>query len=665
MVHLRSLSLENFMNIESLELEFHHNQVVMIHGDNGSGKTAMLSATALALLEYRKGDTYKDFIRVGQENSHVVLDVLYRGEPLNIDIIISNNKYDTPLTRRITYKNSTYVNSECTAFLKSLDIEYLEHVMFLFQKDNSIVDLKPGERAKLLKKLFRFEFEEQVQELKNRLAYEQQRQLEATIRLEEASKLKFEEQALLTPIDVSRELIEIQRLEAIIEKAASFDQKTLDTIQESLDREKSKLARYKALLKQHQADVADKIAAFEAFKNLKEPAIVEIISPEIAQAIKKDEENYRSIVLQRELLQSELKQLTSQLETSKTGVCYACGNTIGEEHVQTLEHKIAQVSKNLVSIEEKEKELKEIIIQKTAEYEARLAFEQKAQEARKDYDIQKATYSTYEISISQATKLIEGIAVEIDNCTKEIQRLEALREENKEAYVLLAEADKARKSKQELAKKVAEAQKIEIVNAEREQSNIAIRKQAAEHEKLLEELSNTVAEASTSVATLKKALDIFETEFPNFIILRTCSHVEAYINEFIRKIFPYMKVKLLQSRSGVDFFYTVNECEEAWLPVKMASGAQSAILALAWRVAIAKLYGVSTLLLDEVDAEATDENSKYIYEFISSLTMFDQIIMISHRKEAIKTIANLADSVVCYEVENGVYNQVLDPEDLD
>lgn len=126
-----------------------------------------------------------------------------------------------------------------------------------------------------------------------------------------------------------------------------------------------------------------------------------------------------------------------------------------------------------------------------------------------------------------------------------------------------------------------------------------------------------------------------------------------------------MQVTLKPNRGGVEFYYTVDYTTNRWLSVKMASGAQAAILSLAWRVAIAKLYGVTTILLDEIDADCTDENSKLLYEFVASLDMFHQIILISHRKEALRAVAALADNVTCYWVTSGGnYLEVADPDSI-
>ena len=666
MIHLCKLSLENFMSIESLDIEFSDNQVIMIHGTNGSGKTAMMSAIALALLNYRKGDSYKDFIRTGCETAHVVLDVLYRGDPMHIDILVSNDKYSTPLTRKITFKDNLYNNSECTAFLNSLDIGYLEQVMFFFQKDNSIVDLKSGERAKLLKKLFHFEFDEQITDLKNRLEEEKLRLQNTSVRLEEATKRTFPLTPLLEiPPQEDGYTKKLKRLDELIAAGDSYDASKIELIDEQLSTATTKLQTCEATIRRHEAGIAQKEAALKSFSEKLPPVEVESVSASLLSALNKEKDILAELHLAEQLKLSDENQLLSQIQISKTGVCHACGNKIDHEHLLALEKQLEVVKEDTLAASALRAAQGKLVESKQQEYNAALKVEAAYAKELADYEKLKASVQSYPAVIEQGKALIKALESEQKSLESKIAELEESKVSNAAAREAMKSAEDAKRQRIEMIRASEERQNMIAVNAERERNNAEIVKQSQEHEKVKHELALAVDDASRSVTVLKAALNIFDSEFPNFIILQTCSHVESSINEFVSKIFPYMKVKLSQNRGGVDFYYTANTQEDEWLSVKMASGAEAAILSLAWRVAIANLYGVTTLLLDEVDAEATDENSKYIYEFISSLTMFKQLLLISHRKEALRTVAALADNVTCYEVEKGVYTEVADPEFLD
>ena len=176
-------------------------------------------------------------------------------------------------------------------------------------------------------------------------------------------------------------------------------------------------------------------------------------------------------------------------------------------------------------------------------------------------------------------------------------------------------------------------------------------------------MSSEINEKDAKIKNLKGCLDVFQRDFPNFIVLRACSQLEGYVNEFVHRVFPYMNVSLKQDRQGVQFFYKIKG-QDRDLSIKMASGAQKSVLTLAYKIAEAKLYGLDCIILDECDASLNDENSSMLYKFIAEINSFKQLIFVSHRKKAIKEVhESFKGNMRCYWVESGTYNEI-DPDCL-
>lgn len=166
MLKLNKLTLNNFMCVEHAELDF-NNGVNLIVGSNGQGKSTVLQAVALCLLEDKRSDRYQEFIMLGKENCSVALDAEVKGSPLKINI--SLNKKSTGMDRTATYNGRTYTNSEVTTLLDSFDIAYYADLIMSMQDEGDITKLKPSEREAYLQKLFQFDFTEKVNKLKDDL----------------------------------------------------------------------------------------------------------------------------------------------------------------------------------------------------------------------------------------------------------------------------------------------------------------------------------------------------------------------------------------------------------------------------------------------------------------------------------------------------------------
>lgn len=660
MVKLHSISLTNFMNIEQLDLEFDDKTTVMIGGDIGEGKSTLVFALALALVGYRKGDSYRDYVKRGAGEARVSLYADLFGYPIYYDIHIYNREYGQPMEKTIRYRDKVYGNSECKLLMDELDVEYLEHVMFLYQNDSSIVDLKPAERAKLLKKLFHFEFEDQVTLLKRKLDDEQLQMHDASIRYEEANKRAFNIVKLLPSVsneDLEDWKISLANKRKELSSLEQFNEVFVKTFEKELKEAEGNYIGRKSWYDKSSLQIQKKESEIETAKIEFANLVINCIDDNSEQleqdlsSLKKEKDDKKQ---QLAVTIHSLDVLEKQLAVASTGVCHACGHEVDENHVNSLQqtcdetlNKKRELESKLtainVRINEINANLKAIEDYYTA-YEKKTSLGGQIEFLSSQLDDLRVAFQESENALTFAKNKLD----ELENKASQIQSIkEGLqRRKSTESEILRLEA------------RLEEALHNNSINEERVKTNMEIEHLREEHSALLSSLSTQYNNHSLQTDVLKKSLAVFETDFPNYIILKTCAQLESYINGFIQKVFPYMRVKLKPSRSGVEFYYVSQSAEDDWLSVKMASGSQSAILSLAWRVALAKLYGVSTIILDEADASTPEDTAQIIYQFISELDTFDQIIFISHKRQAMKELSSLIDNVVCYYVQDGEYTVI-------
>ena len=664
MIQLNRIYLKDFMFIEELELSLDEKQVVMVAGENGSGKSSLMAAIALAFIEYKKGDAYRDFVRLGCPNAYIEIDALVKGEPIKFNITLTTERYGTPLTRTIEYKDHTYVNSDCKALLDSLDIDHLRHVMFLFQGDSSIVSMKPAERARLLRKLFHLEFESQVTNLKTQLENAKNSKIALEARLDQMSQRTFTKVDLLPEEPIEEIEAKISEVTKELQTIYIPDLSEEEVKREELCQHTLKKDRLTRSIKEQEEDIKESEALI---KKASQASLDDIQEPtkdldKLREQLEEATSKYITLNTKRTEAEKHIKTLKNQINIYKEGLCHFCGAKTDGSKLPTLTDALTKDTNKLKKLEKEIIEKADLIEEFRGEFRWASNEKEDYEKAINDYNQTQEKANEKKLQLDKVKETLEdykgvltGVKAQIKDLEQELVKFDELND--------LRSLKKSKTVELERLQKVLENRKnAYILNNERRRQNEVLEREREQHAAELKELLRSITTNSNYVETLKEAVSIFETQFPNFIILQACSQIEDAVNTIVRKVFPTMSVKLSQNKGGVDFHYTPTGDDNGWLPVKMASGAQAAILSVAWQVAIAKLYAVELLLLDEIDASSTDENSRIIYEFISSLDTVNQLIVISHRKEAMRAVASIADNVLCYWVSNGHYSLVDDPE---
>lgn len=667
MITLHRIRLENFMNIDQLDMSLDEGEFVVIAGDNGSGKSALMAAIALTFVGYRRGDSYKDFIQRGQTQALVSVDATISGKPVQSNITITSKKYSTPLSRTVHYEGEEYHNSEVPELFRQLGIDAIDQIMFLFQREASIVDLRPGERAALLKQLFHFEFTEQIETLKQQYETNAEEHTQVSAVYENVKNQTVD----IIPLDPVMDQDEITNLET---ELASLDSQLDEagpvpdmrelrlSLQESENNYNRLRQLYTVAVTERDAKVRERDTRQAEFDRVTSHRSIDLtVLENVVESLREKHTAAREQIIQnratQNTAQTSLKDAIKHVQVHEQGTCYVCGQDIPESILETTRKEVSVAEQALAAAEQALISASTTAAGLEEELTTKQAHLQKARTTA-------ATIASLRATIEQLDQSIEHYNNTIPEYERSFKHSEQTYNATKTAYDELiakysstqSEIDQKKARRNTIANTLKQQEVTVVRNQERQTMNAAAEKRQAELDEQKASLLSQIAGLQTSMSTIKEALRIFEKDLPNFVILRTCSHLESIINSIVQRVFPTMKVKLIQNKRGVEFFYTTGT--EEWSSAKMASGAQSAVLTLAWRIAIARLYGVTTIMLDEVDADATDDNSRLISEFIASLTMFNQIMLISHRKESVKTIATLADNVSCYYVTDGEYEKV-------
>ena len=665
MFTVQEISLENFMNIDELVLKFDQNSTVAITGANGAGKSTLFMAIAFCLTGYKRSDTYKEFIKTGEKEARVRMSALLAGEPISYDVTIQQSG----LSRTVIYQGENCINSAYRQLVDKYKLDVLQNIMFMFQGNSSLIDATPSERSSMLKDLFQFDFSDVVDQftqtqlnesmvkstLTGSLAELETRQFPRRSYMREfpqsmLDSLKQEEESCIVQIEKlnSLDTSKPDRLEQELKSLANIMNATSSEIASIQSRINAYDSRYKGTtLEDMAADRNAKIAKLEDLQKKLEDAKTDL------EHYRREESDLNSELKFKKLHYDEAKK---HYDVGVTGVCLSCGNIIDEEHLKVMEQElnkaqaemdevkaqidalnIPEVTKTYIQLDSQVRDL-------TAEvqrYDSQIArfevdtekhsYDIKAlEQAKSTYEIQHKSWEDKKLELSQCIELKEKKNNELPALTQELSEV---REKLTKARNAVAHNEQARQENQRMQ--------------EEEESCMGKKK----------ELSERINESLQKTKLYTECINVFRKSFPAFVVLQACRNLEAYINLIVQKAFPNLKVKLLQSRTGVGFFYSVDNSEN-WLNIAMASGAQRQVLQIANQIALAKMYNLQCIFLDEIDASCSDENARIIFEFIASLEDFSQVFFISHRKESLKIMKQLKDNIIFYDVQDGMYTEL-------
>ncbi len=681
MISLHQLSIKNFMSIESAEFDFSDGGFFVFKGQFGAGKSTVLAAIALCWIEHRRGDSYKDFIKQNTEEAQVNLTGELFGHPIEFETIIADKPGQGPVRKTIKYKGTTYKNSECTEFLQSLDINYLQHIMFSMQGEGNITDLKPGDRTKLLKKIFDFEFASEIEELEKRQLDTVEKGNTLRVQLDMLNRRDFKIQELrkvLTPGERHTKSLEIERLEIEEQEnqkvRAAFQ--AADENKQALKRLVDALATQKESYRAQQTNQKKYLESLQVNLTSAESSLSSIPNEESIQvqirngtsAIETFSTYRKAEAIQIQNLEERVHEVLQRKLLSEThvkahseGVCSRCGQPTHPENVPQMEQELAEATQLYTSFQAELKEKREKLAARDKQiYEA----ESHQKQLTASLDVYRKQRATFTASVAALKIQTEDAYQSLTLTTKAYEKTE--RDWNEavgrwdQAKAAVPAAPRSMQSvlldlKAQLS---ADDTAIEI-NKVLETQNASILKEKEETKKAVEEnVKQQQALANESLA-LKEAQRVIEVDLPNFIIVKACGKIEKYINEFIQEVKPEMAVRLLQKRSGVDFFYSPVKGipEDKWLSTKMASGFEKELLSIAWRVALARAYHLPILILDEIDSAANPQASEATYRTLARQEEFEQVFVISHKEEIGNVLIQEADKVAVWLAESGEFTQ--------
>lgn len=681
MIKPKYIHIQNFNNITDAELDL-SSAVSLFVGDNGSGKTSVVDAIGLCLFEYKRSDTYADYIKSGKDNAYIYFECEISNEPITFNITI-NKTGNTALEREVNFQGKVYHNSEVSTLLESLNLKYFSDIFCSMQNGKDITKLSPTERVAYIQKLLAFSFGPQIKTTDDTI-----KQLTETI-----TELSATNAALSQTI---------QNLEKQIKPLNNLDNlySNIDEIKTKANQLQSYIVSKTAALRSNAAVaiVKDKINAEIValtneltLKNTK-AAEIKLANESRTKTVNKISE-VKAIISEYEVkinnIETKLNSLDTQYAAQETTVqnksteyyaaeaqlnvcknnfdkvnhdkCPYCGQDISADNKAHYKQELDNAEKATLKLQkdlsiEKDK-LNTLSNEKTSLLQEKMSLAALLDAQNNQLRSYETELVCIDNELTQLKPLLENIN-SIEQLIKEKQDLLKL-ENEKLLEIDNEEWNNSQKQLSEYNQIITNYQRIVDENTHIQAANEALQKNIDLQRKTLDENIEKYTLLSDDLAVYKEAKQIFEKKLPQFIIIKTCKKIQNKLNELVQTIFPNLYIRLFYSKKGIEFFYSTSGAtdeeadKDSMLPIKQASGFEKAILSICFKSVLCEAYDIPFVILDEVDAAASEENSRRFFDIVINGGLFQQSIIISHKIDIQDTIKGMSDSISSYMVAEG------------
>lgn len=678
------------MNIPECSLDFRTGMNI-IQGKVGEGKSAIFAALAYALSDYKRGDSWKNYIKTGQKFFEINIDYQFPNDtPGNyMHLYLKGNASSSSVTRELTYNGEVRKGEEVTQFLNDkLDQQMLNAVIFSLQGGQTLSQTSPAERRDIFKKIFNSDFSSVVAQIKADKAEIQSKidKLNTEISVLKNKQYNF---FRLIAIDESEntklqsEMAEAQQIENVRLRIKEYDEKTAlqNKYVESLTAKNMSKEVSLVELKKYESSITDLEAKVTTYDS--ELSELDVKLKELEATIAQNSENNPEVV-KKPLLEQYNKDIDTinkdiikfdttisinkqYLDVMKLGNCPKCGQVCEPSHSEEYQNNINQASSQKDSLVTKKKEVEALIAEIKAsitefnDYKYKLAKE--LSELNSKITIKKSSKLQVidninrikTVDIPKTETRIAEIDKEISEINESIYNLDYYLINNKRPVITgsCRDVSDIQKDIDNYISKVEGNKQKEILNEK-------LKVEREEDLKTIDNKSVEVNNLSQEIDLLDKVSVIYNADFPNFINMKACAIIESFMNAFFSTTKDRFKVAIQLDKKGINFYYKSSEDDaDEFRPISMASGFESALLTLAFKLSVASSFGSDMVILDEPDGPADEETAEKLYDTLAEVSGFNQIFIISHKKDV---VANLVYNrgATGYKVTKGVFSKLED-----
>ena len=686
---LLKFKAKNFKNLENFEVTFSNYN--LISGDNGSGKSSILQGIAYCLTD-KLPEKLSEYVLWGKEFFELTLDFEHNGDLYNYYVKYSTStKKELSINKDVFLRGGEAANH----ISKIVNSELLLYSSISEQGQSySILTESPAERLKKFKTILGIDkLSRIVENVKKEISQKKSEAdlLKKEIEILSSKQFTYLEEFELPDISELSKTLQLQetykkvteknkQLQSTYDMELSVYKKELDKqnqIKKELEEKENQLSSisskdfdetlYSNLLAQKK-EYEFQLLEYEQKKKNRSNYLIKLQQLEFKQkslqekinavklyrlsTLEYDENDLKIINENIQNLSVKLKQLRSHEKLAREGKCPSCGqdfkhdlnsllleiDTVKAEYdtfVSEYEMKKSSlddyVKKNLENSKNREiiKVYKSDLVNVTDEINSlvevvepeNLQIDELFLKNLTSLEKEKGEYEKNKQLIDFLKKQIDGLKFEISRFTELKKPIEPSYEKEMFDETIYLSV------KKEL--NIYEERKSRSLFVENH--NKKVREEEENHKTSIKDKEIIYYNLIGEISILEESRTILDKQFSSYLIEKGTEYVEFQMNNFFQRCYSRYTVYFRQteSKNSIDFFYTdkVGKIVSA----SLCSGFEKQLLSIAFRVALASITGLGFLVLDEIDSDASEENSIKLYSNLIHSSLFSQIVCISHK----------------------------------
>ncbi len=562
-IQLKSLEVENLINIKYAKIDFANNKIIEIKGENGIGKT-LLSEDVTLLLNNFGRDSLNNIVSRETKN-RLDFDITIKDNQYSHSIIIDKTKWARLENGVMNLTGQT----EIMKYYKSIGMDDIfRDVVKLSDTKSYITDKDPAPLKIFFMKFFDITAADKIKEdIGGSIKYNKS----------EIDGLHGQKSALTTGEGPNEITIKIQAIEKDLKKHEGIEKEYTSIItkgsegivklQNTIKKLTEKKLENEELLNKVETVIVNK-DVFKAFaENQKEFKILNNEIDKLNNESAKHNKKIESLKIELGVIEKNIKIL--EKIGSKCGICNSELSIIEKSlFLNSQKEQVELIKKSIKSFENKLVEL--------------------------EIDIDKIDAGSVDDKISRNARIIDHLATintknqkgidqiiekyKPDDITNEIDRItKEIESKNTQLNKLTEESPAKRKLELEVQIKARESLKVDLATWNEKMKSYEVQKNN------IEEINKKIKIAEFQDEILNKVFDIFDkNSASSFPVWHLCSSVKKIVEEVNQELDKFKKLGL-KLMISTDFKITVKGVDQ-----KVLSGSELKIVNLIFKLVIAR-----------------------------------------------------------------------------